>query len=162
MPSRNKYPPVDLEQFVAAVELRIGCIPILRKLGFNLGFAGFKELKPFSWEEKGSRFYEIIIRNKNRIIQFDLFPKSGGYYVIYIKNTGYESGDDIVLSRYFDLYDKDSPDRKCIELRNFTGSLDEKVEQSLNCINRILEERFEGVLKGEEWIDVPSSFYDYK
>ena len=125
----SNYLSVDLEQFSAAVESRVLRMPVLRKLGFNLVYSGYRELKPFSWEKRDSRFYEIVMRKCDRIVQFDSFPKAGGYYVITIKETGYEPGDSIVLSRYFDLYDKDSPDRKCIYLHNFPGSLEERVEE---------------------------------
>lgn len=158
----SKYPAIDLDKFALAVKQKIFSLPIIERLGFSYDKENYGELRPLKPKIKGTPFYEICFIGNSRKIKLHLSPTAGGYYEVYIARSGGKAGDLIALSRYFELHDKDSPDRKCVDLHNFPGLLEEQVEESLNCINRILEERFEGVLKGEEWMDVPSSFYDYK
>ena len=162
LPPAKKYPPVDLDQFVDLAVPKIKCLPILERLGFTQLSSQYKELKPFRPKKRGSLFYVITLSKNKRKVQFDLFPKAGGYFIIFISRPGGMASDGIEIGRYFELYDKDSEEQKCLKLRNYSGTFEEQVEQSLICINRILEERFEGVLKGDEWIDTPSTFYDYK
>jgi hypothetical protein len=162
LPPAKKYPPVDLEEFVAAAKCRMTNMPILKKLGFVKSNSTYKELKPFKPKKVGTTYYDVCFKTNDRVISLHLFPTAGGYFTLFIKRSGGKASDSISLSRYFELYDKDSVDVECLKLRNFKGPLEEKVEQSLQCINRILENSFEKVLKGEEWIEVTPDYYDYK
>ena len=163
LPPAQKYPPIDLGRFVELAVPKIKQMPILKLLEFSLQSSSYKELGPVDSKVfKHIIFYEMVFVRNDRNIKINLFSKAGGYFGVTLSRPGGWEDDTIHVSRYFELYDQDSNDSKCLDLYNFTGSLEEQVDKSLTCINRILEERFEAVLKGDEWMDVPSSFYDYK
>lgn len=153
---------IDLEIFTVLTEEKIDLLTIIKRLGFMSWPAKYRELKPLVANEKSTKYSVINFQKKNCEIIFDMFPTAGGYYSVSIKQPGYFANDIIHVDRYFELYDPESLDIKCFELNYFKGSIEEQVKQSLICINRILEERFVDVLKGEEWLDIPPSFYDYK
>lgn len=161
LPPVQKHPPIDLDRFTHLTEERLEVLTIIKRLGFIAWPAKYRELKPLLPGNKSTKYSAIHIQKKNCEIVIKMFSDSGGYYLVSIKQPGYFASK-FSITRYFELNDPESEDRKCLKLRHFKGSLEEQVEQSLTCINRIMEERFEGVLKGDEWLEVPPSFYDYK
>jgi hypothetical protein len=160
----DKEASVDLVVFSELVTQKIEHLPIFKKYNYSMISTNNKMLKMFSWEERSETICELILRNMLREVKVSLFPKNGGHLLVKLRRLDYgENGiDKFVVSRYFELNDNNGDDRSCFALINFIGSIEDKVEKSLSCINRVFEKHFETILSGEEWIDVPPSHYDYR
>ena len=161
LPPAKKYPPIDLNRFIDLAVPNLNQMPILLKLGFSETDFGYGNIYPDKNDKKYD-YYRVVYKTAKREVMIKLFSLAGGYFTVTIIRPGGRASDSIYVGRYFELFDKESPDQYCLKLRTFSGALEEKIEQSIACINQILEERFEAVLRGDEWMDVPSSFYDYK
>jgi hypothetical protein len=73
------------------------------------------------------------------------------------KGDGYSLND---ISDYMLFIQKQ--EIKYLWLRNFEGTFEEKIDQLLDYVVNILQTYLMPVLKGEEWVDVPTNWYGAK
>jgi len=161
-----EYPPQDLNRLVEIFLPKIKNMPLLQKLGFAIHSSGYKAIDSCNKGEEPTIYYLSVLQKNLIKIEISIFSRFGGYFWVSIHRPGDIGKDgrftEISIDRYFELYDNNSSDRDCMKLKTFSGTLEQKIDKALACLNKILEERFERVLNGSEWVDVAPSFFDYK
>lgn len=133
----------------------------LYNLKYQVGFVDYEYYNEFSHKND----FRIEFQNKDihRYFEISYKRENGKGEITDIfrfkihKGDGYSLND---ISDYMLFIQKQ--EIKYLWLRNFEGTFEEKIDQLLDYIVNILQTYLMPVLKGEEWVDVPTNWYGAK